>query len=135
MVTAALRNVFAQKTAAEILSRWDALAASLAERFPKAAQRMNEPREDVMAFCLFPQPHWKKVWGTNLLKRVNEEIKRRNRILGIFPDNAAITPLVGAGLLEQREHWPLEGRRRFFAESMAAIPELEALPALQTSGT
>jgi hypothetical protein len=51
MVTAALRSVFAQETAAEIQYRWDDLAASLAERFPKE--------------------HWKKVWSTNLLERVN----------------------------------------------------------------
>jgi len=38
-------------------------------------------------------------------------------------------------LLEQLDHWQLEGRRMFSAESMAAIPELEALPALQTSST
>ena len=43
--------------------------------------------------------------------------------------------LVGAVLLEQHEHWQLEGRRLFSAESMAAIPDLEAVPALQISIT
>jgi putative transposase len=38
---------------------------------------------------------------------------------------------VGAVLLEQHEHWQLEGRRMFYAESMAAIPELDGGPALQ----
>ncbi|MFM7087193.1 MAG: IS256 family transposase [Cyanobium sp.] len=131
MVTAALRSVFAQETAAEIQSRWDDLAASLAERFPKAAALMHEAREDVLAFRHFPQPHWKKVWSTNLLERVNEEIKRRTRVVGIFPNDAAIIRLVGAVLLEQHEHWQLEGRRMFSAESMAAIPELGDIPALQ----
>ena len=122
MVTAALRSVFAQESANEILSRWwDDLAASLAERFPKATELMNEAREDVLAFRHFPQPHWKKVWSTNLLERVNEEIKRRTRVVGIFPKDAAITRLVGAVLLEQHDHWQLEGRRMFSAESMATI--------------
>ena len=67
-------------------------------------------------------------WSTNLLERVNEEIKRRTRVVGIFPNDAAITRLVGAVLLEQDEHWQLEGRRMFSAESMAAIPTLEELP-------
>jgi putative transposase len=133
MVTAALRSVFAQESAAEILSRWDDLAASLAERFPKATELMNEAREDVLAFRHVPQQHWKKVWSTNLLERVNEEIKRRTRVVGIFPNDAAITRLVGAVLLEQDEHWQLEGRRMFSAESMAAIPSLEDLPALQNT--
>jgi transposase-like protein len=130
MVTAALRSVFAQESEEEIESRWDDLAASLAERFPKAAALMHEAKEDVLAFRHFPQPHWKKVWSTNLLERVNEEIKRRTRVVGIFPNDAAIIRLVGAVLLEQHEHWQLEGRRMFSAESMAAIPDLDDIPAL-----
>ena len=93
MVTAALRSVFGQENAGEILSRWDDLAASLIERFPKAAELMHEAREDVLAFRHFPQQHWRKVWSTNLLKRVNEEIKRRTRVVGIFPNDAAIPDL------------------------------------------
>jgi transposase-like protein len=129
MVTAALRSVFAQEDASEIASRWDDLANSLAERFPRATELMLEAKEDVLAFCHFPQPHWKKVWSTNLLERLNEEVKRRTRVVGIFPNDASITRLVGAVLLEQDEHWQLEGRRMFSAESMVAIPSLEELPA------
>ncbi len=131
MVTAALRSVFAQETAEEIESRWDDLAASLAERFPKAAALMHEAKEDVLAFRHFPKDHWRKIWSTNLLGRVNEEIKRRTRVVGIFPNDASITRLVGAVLLEQHEHWQLEGRRMFSAESMATIPELGDIPSLQ----
>ena len=133
MVTAALRSVFAQENAGEILTRWDDLAASLAERFPRATELMHQAREDVLAFRHFPAPHWRKIWSTNLLERVNEEIKRRTRVVGIFPNDAAITRLVGAVLLEQDEHWQLEGRRMFSAESMATIPSLEDLPALQAA--
>ena len=128
MVTAALRSVFAQEKAAEIEARWDDLASSLAERFPKAAELMLKARENVLAFRHLPDQHWRKVWSTNLLERVNEEIKRRTRVVGIFPNDAAITRLVGAVLLEQDEHWQLEGGRMFSAESMAAIPSLEELP-------
>ena len=139
MVTAALRSVFAQETAAEIESRWDDLAASLAERFPKAAALMHEAKEDVLAHSCgeafgyrhFPKDHWRKIWSTNLLERVNEEIKRRTRVVGIFPNDPAITRLVGAVLLEQHEHWQLEGRRMFSTESMATIPELGDTPSLQ----
>ena len=134
MVTAALRSVFAQESTDEILSRWDDLAASLVERFPRAAELMHEAREDVLAFRQFPKPHWRKIWSTNLLERVNEEIKRRTRVVGIFPNDAAIIRLVGAVLLEQHEHWQLEGRRMFSPESMAAIPSLDDLPALQAAG-
>jgi putative transposase len=50
--------------------------------------------------------------------------------VGIFPNDPAIIRLVGAVLLEQHEHWQLEGRRMFSSESMAAIPELDGVPAL-----
>ncbi len=71
MVTAAQRSVFAQKNAGDILSNCDDFAISLAERFFKAAELMNEARGEVLAFRHFPAQHWKKVWSTNLLERVN----------------------------------------------------------------
>ena len=56
-------------------------------------------------------PPWSKIQATTFLTA-----------------GAAITRLVGAVLLEQDEHWQLEGRRMFSAESMSAIPSLEELP-------
>ena len=129
MVAAALRSVFAQQSKEAALEQWDQVSAMLAAKFPRAAELMAEAREDVLAFRHFPPQHWKKIWSTNLLERVNEEIKRRTRVVGIFPNDAAIERLVGAVLLEQDEHWQLEGRRMFSAESMAAIPAPDALPA------
>ncbi|MCX5932466.1 MAG: transposase [Cyanobacteria bacterium] len=72
---------------------------------------MAQAKEDVLAFRHFPQQHWKKVWSTTLLERVNEEVKRRTRVVGIFPNDVATTRLVGAVQLDQDEHWQLEGRR------------------------
>jgi putative transposase len=59
--------------------------------------------------------------------------KRRTRVVGNFPNGPAIIRLVGAVLLEQHEHWQLEGRRMFSAESMALVPDLEERPALLTA--
>ena len=59
-------------------------------------------------------------------------IKHRTRVVGIFANDPAIIRLVGAVLLEQHEHWPLEGRRMVSAKSMALIPDLEDMPALLT---
>jgi putative transposase len=67
------------------------------------------------------------------VRLATRSIKRRNRVVGIFLNDPAIIRLVGAVLLEQHEHWQLEGRRMFSAESMALIPDLEELPALLTA--
>jgi len=116
MVAAALRSVFTQQSAAAVEEQWDQVASMLASKFPRAAELMATAREDVLAFRHFPLSHWRKLWSTNLLERVNEEIKRRTR-------------LVGAVLLEQDEHLQLEGRRMVSLDSMEAIPpSAEALP-------
>ncbi|MFM8259351.1 MAG: IS256 family transposase [Vulcanococcus sp.] len=128
MVAAALRSVFVQADTQAVEQQWDQVSAMLAAKFPRAAELMAKAAEDVLAFRHFPPQHWKKIWSTNLLERVNEEIKRRTRVVGIFPNDAAIERLVGAVLLEQDEHWQLEGRRMFSADSMAEIPALGDLP-------
>jgi putative transposase len=117
-----MRSVFTQQSAATVQEQWDQVAAMLAGKFPRAAELMASAREDVLAFRHVPVSHWRKLWSTNLLERVNEEIKRRTRVVGIVPNDAAITRLVGAVLLEQDEHWQLEGRRMVSLDSMAAIP-------------
>ena len=52
---------------------------------------------------------------------MNKEIKRRTRVVGIFPNDASIIRLVGALLLEQQEEWQLDGRRVFSELSMAKL--------------
>lgn len=51
----------------------------------------------MLAFHRFPHQHWRKILSTNLLERLNEEVKRRTRVVGIFLNDAAITRLVGKG--------------------------------------
>ena len=93
----------------------------LSEKFPAAAALMEQAKEDVLAFRSFPSEHWRKIWSTNPLERLNKEIKRRTRVVGIFPNDAAIIRLVGALLLEQQEEWQLDGRRVFSELSMAKL--------------
>ncbi len=86
---------------------------------------MDAARDDVLAFLHFPQEHWRKLWSTKPLERLNKEIKRRANVVGIFANDAAIVRLVGSQLLERLEEWQLE-RRRFFSEAtMAKIPDTE----------
>jgi transposase-like protein len=70
---------------------------------------------------IFPRPHWPKIWSTNPLERVSKEIKRRARVVGIFPDEPAVFRLVGAILADMHDEWQ-SGERRYLAEgSMAQL--------------
>ena len=113
MVAAALRSVFVQAEAQAVEQQWDQVITMLTEKFPAAAALMEQAKEDVLAFRNFQSEHWRKIWSTNPLERLNKEIKRRTRVVGIFPNDAAIIRLVGALLLEQQEEWQLDGRRVF----------------------
>ena len=121
MVAAALRSVFVQQEATAVEQQWHQVISMLTEKFPAAAALMAQAKEDVLAFRSSPTEHWRKIWSTNPLERLNKEIKRRTRVVGIFPNDAAIIRLVGALLLEQQEEWQLEGRRVFSEQSMAKL--------------
>ena len=67
------------------------------------------------------QPHWPKIWSTNPLERVNKEIKRRARVLGSFPNDAAVIRLVSAILADMHDEWQLGERRYLSVGSMAQL--------------
>jgi len=113
MAAAVLRSVFVQAEDYAVEQQWDQVITMLIEKFPAAAALMEQARDDDLAIRLFPTEHWRKIWSTHPLERLNKEIKRRTRIVGIFLNDAAITCLVGALLLEQQEEWQLEWRRVF----------------------
>ena len=82
---------------------------------------MAESVADVLAYMTFPLQHRVKLHSTNPLERLNGEIKRRTEVVGIFPNEAAITRLVGAILLEQNDEWCVQRSRYMTLESIAPI--------------
>lgn len=121
MVLAAIRTIFAQPDAAAVREQLDEIATRLEPRFPVVAAMLVEAKEEVTAFTAFPVGHWRKVWSTNPLERVNKEIKRRTDVVGIFPNEAAILRLAGAVLLEVHDEWAIAERRYLSEGSMARL--------------
>jgi len=125
MVLALIRTIWAQPDPVAVREQLDAVADKLAPGFPVVAAMLREAREDVTAFAAFPFAHWKKIWSTNPLERVNKEIKRRSDVVGIFPNEAAVLRLAGAVLLEVHDEWAI-AERRYLAEGSMAL--LDGLP-------
>ncbi len=121
MVAAAFRTVFAYATRAEIEAQYDHVTDMLATRFAKASELMAEAKEEVLAFASFPREQWRQLWSTNPLERVNKELKRRCRVVGIFPNEAAVVRLAGAVLLDMHDEWQAAERRYFSEGSMAKL--------------
>ena len=121
MVLAAIRTIFAQPDGASARAQLDEVAAKLAPGFPVVAGMLTDAKEDLLAFTAFPVAHWRKVWSTNPLERVNKEIKRRTDVVGIFPNEAAVLRLAGAVLLELHDEWQVADRRYLSEGSMALL--------------
>ena len=110
MMLALIDTVFAQDTQEAAVTQWRIVADQLREKFPKLATAMDVAESDVLAFMGFPKSHRVQIHSTNPLERLNAEIKRRTNVVGIFPNEPAITRLVGALLLEQNDEWQLQRR-------------------------
>jgi putative transposase len=110
MVLALINTVFAQDSQDSAVTQWRTVADQVRTKFPKLGTLMDEAESDVLAFMSFPKAHRVQIHSTNPLERLNAEIKRRTDVVGIFPNEDAITRLVGALLLEQNDEWQLQRR-------------------------
>ena len=135
MTADAIRTIFAQPdrdTAGQQLRR---VADSLRLRFANVASLLEDTEDDLLAYMAFPREHWRQLYSTNPLERLNKEIKRRSNVVGIFPNPEAVVRLVSAVLMEQQDEWEI-GRRYFSMESMQktidGLKEEPLLMALQT---
>jgi putative transposase len=123
LVAAFIGTAFAQPAAVSAKAQWRQVADQMRPKLPKLAAIMDEAEDDVLAYMTFPKNHWAKLSSTNSIERTNAEIKRRTDVVGIFPNEAAITRLVGAILMEQNDEWAVQRCRYMTLATMTEVSE------------
>jgi transposase-like protein len=123
IVSAWVGTAFAQNDAAAARKQWRHVADELRPRVSKLATLMDEAEADVLAYMGFPAQHRAKIHSTNPIERLNGEIKRRSDVVGIFPNEAAVTRLIGAILLEQNDEWAVQRARYLSLETIAPLSD------------
>lgn len=135
MVASAIRAVFEQPDEPSAREQLDRVIDGIRVRFPQVAELLADAEADLLAHFTFPETHRRQIRSTNPQERLNKEIKRRTKVVGIFPTRASAIRLVGMILAEQDDEWQ-DGRRYFRPETMAAIdagPVEEVTPLLLAS--
>jgi len=134
VVSAFIGTAFAQNDAEAASRQWRRIADQLRPKLPKLARLMDEAEPDVLAYMTFPAQHRTKLHSTNPIERLNGEIKRRTEVVGIFPNEAAITRLVGALLLEQNDEWAVQRARYMTLESITRTGDDAAVSLADMTG-
>ncbi len=121
LVSAWIGTAFAEADAPAAHVPWRRVADQLRPKVPKLAALMDAAEHDVLACMGFPREHRAKLHGTNPVERLNGEVKRRTDVVGIFPNEAAITRLIGAIRLEQSDEWATPRARCTTLETIGSV--------------
>ena len=120
VVAAELRAVFNAPSREEA----DRLLSMMAKRWEREAPRLSQWLEENVGQGLtvfaFPEAHRKRLRTTNLCERINREIKRRTRVVSVFPNTKSCERLVTAILIEISEDW--ETATRYLTKTSSMVP-------------
>lgn len=116
-----LKAVFAERDP-ELVRELYQLATAQIERFcPKAAEVLEEAEADALAYLDFPYEHHVRLRTNNVQERANRELKRRSRVVQVFPSRKSLIRMMGAVFSEMDEDWA--GRRWFGDDSIGRAVE------------
>jgi putative transposase len=132
-VATLVRTVFDQPDADAVRAQYERVVAAIEQKFPAAAEHLDDARADLLAFTAFPREIWRQIWSNNPQERLNKEIRRRTDVVGIFPNRTAIIRLVGAVLAEQTDEWT--EARRYMGIELLNKARLAALDGDRTQPT
>jgi hypothetical protein len=121
MVAATIRTIFAQTTGDAVRTQLNVVADMLGWQFSQVKTMLLNAATDITAFADFPPAHWKKIWSTNPLERLNREIKRRADVVQVFPNPAPLDRPAAAFLAELHDEWQVFDRRYLSEGSMTEL--------------
>lgn len=132
-VADAVRLIFDQPSRQSAADQLRQLVEKMNPIYPKAAALLQDAEPDILAYKTFPNEHWRRIHSTNLLERLNKEVKRRTNVVGVFPDQPAVIRLVGTLLMEIDDDWRATQRRYFSLESMQLLIDPDNSHDIETS--
>jgi transposase-like protein len=124
-VSEAMKGVFVQRDEKSAKTKAADLVRQFQARFAKAMEIFEAGIDDVLSYLHYPQPHRVRISSTNPLERLNLEIRRRTRVVGIFPNPAACLRLIGMLLVEKNDDW-LTDEKAYLTFDDAPIEESAA---------
>jgi transposase-like protein len=124
-VAADLVVVFAPSDRVECLHRGEEMAAKWEARYPAVAKMLREGLEDCLAVLDFPEHHRRRLQSTNMLENLMKRLKKRSRVVGVFPSRSSCDRLLGAQLIEVHEGWSVEAKPYFNMQNVERreVPE------------
>ena len=121
MAGKALQAVFRETDPATVRSAYRAAIDAVGAMSARAGALLEEAEADALAYLDFPAEHRRRIRTNNVQERMNREIKRRSRVVQVFPSAESMLRLVGAVCAEQDEDW--SSRRYISPESMGRLSE------------
>lgn len=110
-------SVFRARDAVTAVAMYHAACEMLEGCCPRAARVLEEAEPDALAYLDFPPLHWKRLRTNNVQERAELDIKRRSRVVQVFPSESLLLRLVGAVVCDQAETWSAS---RYFSERKMA---------------
>lgn len=123
VVSAFIATAFAQDDAEAARTQWRKVADQLRPKLPQTCRLPRRGRDRCARLHDLSAQHRTKLHSTNPIERLNGEIKRRTEVVGIFPNDDAITRLIGAILLEQNDEWAVQRARYMALETIAPLSD------------
>ena len=132
-VADAVRLIFDQPSRQSAEEQLHQLSEKINPIYPKAAALLLDAEADILVYKTFPKDHWRRIHSTNMLERLNREVKRRTKVVGVFPDQPSVIRLVGTLLMETDIDWRATQRKYFSLESMQLLTNSDKSHVLEPS--